>query len=211
MKKENEYINFLEEYHSIRKAYNSESLPKLLLHVCCGACSCYPLIFLTDLFDITILFSNSNINPEEEFLTRYNALCKHVKFLNEGINANIKVVLDSYDYNSFRDCLLPYKDEKEGGNRCKICISKRMKRGFEFAKLNGFSYFTTVMSISRNKDADFINQVGRELEKQYGVKFIVEDFKKNNGQDIGVKISKIEGIYRQEYCGCEFSFANAKK
>ena len=202
--KENYYQKFLDEYRKLNET--SKGTPKLLMHVCCGACSVYPLIFLAYLFDVTILFTNSNIYPKEEFDTRLLALKKHVKFVNELYGVSFKVVEDYYNHEEFKKDLVLYKDEKEGGRRCKLCIYKRFKRLFEYAKNNDFKYVTTVMSISRNKAVDYLNELGKAMEKEYpGVTFINTDFKKANGQDIGVEVSKLEKIYRQDYCGCEFS------
>lgn len=194
---------FLKRYKVLKK---SKKMPSLLLHVCCGACSIYPLIYLVDLFDITIYFSNSNILSKEEFDKRFLSLKKHVDFLNNLFSSNIKVIKENYDYKNFRKSLSPFKNEKEGGKRCKVCIYKRLEETFEFAKENNFDSFSTIMSISRNKDAIYINRIGDLLQKEENdPKFIPFDFKKENGQDIGVKIAKFEEIYRQDFCGCEFS------
>lgn len=204
MEKENYYLDFLKEYHHI--IANGNSKPKLLLHVCCGACSCYPLLFLTDLFDITIFFSNSNIYPEQEFFKRLNALKQYVNFINCRLKSEIKIVVDDYSHLEFASQLAPYKDELEGGKRCEICIAKRLTKAFEYASKNNFSFLTTVMTVSRNKNVNYINQLGLYLSEKFKkVRFINTDFKKNNGQDLGVMISKKLDIYRQDYCGCEFS------
>lgn len=196
-------LEFIKDYRKIRQV---EDNPKILLHVCCGACSCYPLTFLLDLFDITILYTNSNIYPEEEYDKRYETLKYYVSYLNDKFNKNIKLIKDSYDYTNFKKDLAPFKYEREGGLRCEICIKKRMQTLFNFAKEAGFAYVSTVMSVSRNKNAIYINKVGKELEKDYeGIKFLTFDFKKNNGQLIGINISKKLNIYRQDYCGCEYS------
>ena len=202
-KKINYFNIFLEEIKNIKEV---DKNPKLLLHVCCGACSAYPLLFLVKLFDITIYFTNSNIYPYEEYMKRLNALIEYVNYLNIKFNSNIKVISDEYNYEEFKKDLLPYKNEKEGLNRCKICILKRIKKAFIYAKENKYKYLTTVMSVSRNKDVNYINEIGKTLEKEFPeVKFLVTDFKKENGQDIGVNITKKLNIYRQNYCGCEFS------
>lgn len=195
---------FLKEYRKIRK---TEKHPRILLHVCCGACSVYPLIYLSGLFEITLLYSNSNIYPKEEFDKRLEAIKKHVYFINETFNTNIKIIVDSYEYDDFRNDLVPFKEEKEGEHRCKVCIYKRMKRLFRYAIDFEFKYVSTIMSISRNKDVNYISKVCEKLElENRNIKFIHFDFKKNNGQDLGVAIGKEENIYRQDYCGCEFSF-----
>lgn len=194
---------FLKEYREIRK---KDKNPNILIHVCCGACSVYPLIFLSGLFDITLLYTNSNIYPKEEFDRRLEALKKHVALVNETFKVDIKIMVDSYEHDEFINDLLPFKDEKEGGTRCKICIFKRMKRLFKYAKIFRFPYVSTIMSVSRNKDVNYISKICERLEGENdGIKFIHFDFKKNNGQDFGVEIGKEEEIYRQDYCGCVFS------
>lgn len=188
-KKINYFDESLKEYKNLRS--NNKEIPNLLLHVCCGACSAFPLIYLIDLFNITIYFSNSNIYPLEEFNKRKEALEKYVDIINKKFNKNIKIIVDNYNYEEFKKDLIPFKDEKEGLNRCKICISKRLNRLFEYAKDNNYSLVSTVMSVSRNKDVYYINEVGKSLEDKYNnIKFLVFDFKKFNGQDIGVAITK---------------------
>lgn len=205
IKKIDYYKESIKEYKEI-KTLNTEAKPKLLLHVCCGACLCYPLLFLTDLFDITLFFSNSNIYPKSEFDLRLLAVNNCKKSLANSLKSSINVVVDDYNYDDFRKDLLPYKDLPEGKQRCKICIAKRMKRLFEYASQNAFEYVSTVMSISRNKDEQYINELGLNLSKSFAnVRYFVSDFKKNGGQDIGIDISKKYNIYRQNYCGCEFS------
>ena len=202
------YKQFFIDYRNIKE----EGKPKLLLHVCCGACSCYPLIFLTELFDITILFSNSNIFPKEEYDKRLNALKEYVRKIEKDLNTKINIIEDDYNHTNFIKDLIPYKDEKEGGKRCEICIKKRMRRLFEYATKNNFKYVTTVMSISRNKNSLFINELGSYLEDEYkNIKYIHADFKRDGGQELGIKLSTKYNVYRQNYCGCEFSLLNRKK
>lgn len=201
------YKKYIEQLMEINRGDNKR--PILLFHVCCGACSIYPLISIVDLFKIKIFFTNSNIYPYDEFNRRLSALKKHVEFVNKTFNADIEVIVDEYDYESFKMDLIPYKDEKEGMHRCKICIYKRMKRLFLYARSNNIHYVSTVMSISRNKDTNYLNEIGKILEKDFkDIEFIYTDFKKNDGQDLCVEISKLEEIYRQDYCACEFSKIN---
>jgi len=205
MKRINYFQESTKEYRLLRKANNNEK-PDLLFHVCCGPCTCYPLIFLHDLFNVTIFFSNSNIYPKAEYDLRLENLKKYVEIFNKEFNENVKIIEDKYNYEDFKIDLLPYKDEEENQTRCHICIKKRLTSLFEYASSHDFHLVTTVMSISRNKDVDFLNKTGLALSKNYpGIVYFVNDFKKNNGQDIGVALSKKYNIYRQDYCGCEFS------
>ena len=198
------------QYKEIRNEYKDGKLPSLLLHVCCGACSCFPLVYLIDLFDITIYFSNSNINTVEEFNKRLDALKQYVLMLNNKFNTNIKIIVDEYKHNEFLPLISPYKNEKEMGKRCEICIKERMNSLFLYALNNNYKYVSTTMTVSRNKNSNYINIVGDELSNIYNNKviFFHTDFKKNNGQDIGVEISKKYNVYRQDYCGCEYSLIN---
>ena len=123
---------------------NIKSKKSLLLHVCCGVCSVYPLLYLRKYFNITIYFSNSNIYPYEEYLKRLDALNKYLEHLNDN---TIKLIVPSYNNDDFTKDLTPYKDLPEGQKRCYICYKKRMEEAYIFANNNHFDYFTTVMSI----------------------------------------------------------------
>ena len=100
--------------------------PTLLLHICCGVCSVYPLIYLRQYFKITILFTNSNIYPYEEFLKRLDALNQYLEYLGDK---EIKLIVDRYDYDKYGKILEPFKEEPEMGKRCKICYGLRMEEG----------------------------------------------------------------------------------
>ena len=107
---------------------------------------------------------------------------------------------------------LLYKDLKEGGSRCVLCYTKRMKEAYDFAEENNFDYFTTVMTISRQKNSQILNKIGKSLELNHSkTKYFYSDFKKNKGIDIGQDMAKKYNLYRQEYCGCEFSMKNNEK
>ena len=177
--------------------------PTLLLHVCCGVCSVYPLLYLRKYFKITIYFTNSNIYPYDEFLKRLDALTTYLNYLKDY---EIKLVVGKYDYDTYKTKLEPLKDEPEMGKRCKVCYSLRMNEGFKYAKENHYEYFSTVMSISNRKNADYLNEIGEELEKKYkDVKYLHANFKKGNGINYNEQLNKKLNLYHQNYCGCEYS------
>ena len=183
---------------------NLNNRPKLLLHVCCGPCSTIPLKMLKDHFDITLFFSNSNIYPKEEHDRRLEEL---KTYLIKSHNEDIPLVINDYDGESFHHILEPYKDLKEGYERCRLCFKTRFIQGFEYAHKNGFEYFGTVMTISRYKNAQDINKIGEKLQENYPtVKWLYADFKKNNGYEDSLIICKDFNLYFQEYCGCKFSY-----
>ena len=177
--------------------------PKLLIHACCGPCFTIPHEILKDYFDITILYNNSNIYPKEEHDRRFNEL---KKYLND-IGAKIVVISTEYDNDKYNLDLEPRASDKEGHERCRICFRKRLKEGFEYAYKNGFDYFGTVMTISRYKNAQDINRIGENLQKDYPtVKWLYADFKKNDGYEKSLIIIKEHEMYFQEYCGCKYSY-----
>lgn len=169
--------------------------PKLLLHCCCAPCSSAVIEKLKQYFCITYFYYNPNIYPEQEYETR-----KH-EFEKLGVN----VVSLNYDHNQFLNIVKGYENDLEGGTRCKICIAERLDKTFEYAVENNFEIVTTTLSISPHKDAEFINKLGENLEEKYGVKYLHADFKKENGYLRSIQICKEKEIYRQDYCGCEFS------
>lgn len=172
--------------------------PSLVLHVCCAPCSSAVIPRLEQFFDITYFYFNPNIYPEQEYLKRKQQFTK----------LNVDLVDVEYNHNQFLQAVRGLEQEKEGGLRCRACIAMRMRAAFEYAKKVGAEYVTTTLSISPHKDAQFINKTGEELEAEFGIKYLYADFKKENGYLNSTKITAEKGIYRQNYCGCEFSINN---
>ena len=176
---------------------------RLLIHICCGVCAVYPLQYLSQYFDITIFFSNSNIYPYEEFERRLNALKQYLAYLNDD---SIKLIVDHYDNESYTKKLSVYKDEPEGSLRCKLCYTLRMEETFSYAQKHHYDYCTTVMSISNRKNADWINEIGTALQKKYPeTTYLYADFKKGDGITMNDKLNKQLNLYHQNYCGCIYS------
>ena len=169
--------------------------PKLLLHCCCAPCSSAVIEKIAKYFEVTYLYYNPNIYPIEEFELR------KVEFKKLGI----QVVDLGYNHQTFLNLVKGLENEPEGGARCRVCIAERMDVAFKYAKENGFDYVTTTLSISPHKDADYINKLGENLQNKYAIKYLYADFKKENGYLRSIEICKEKGIYRQDYCGCEFA------
>ena len=169
--------------------------PKLLLHCCCAPCSSAVIERIKEFFDITFYFFNPNIYPKDEYVLRQNEFEK----------LGVKIIVEEYNHDEFLKLVKGYESEQEGGARCRICIAERLSKTFEYAVENNFDLVTTTLSISPHKDAEFINILGERLQEKYGVKYLHADFKKQNGYLRSIQICKELGIYRQDYCGCEFS------
>ncbi|MBR2533896.1 MAG: epoxyqueuosine reductase QueH [Erysipelotrichaceae bacterium] len=177
--------------------------PDLLIHICCGVCSVYPLKYLSQFFKITIFFSNSNIYPYEEYQRRLDALKQYLQYLNDD---SIRLIEDRYDNVTYMKDLAHFKDEPEGGKRCKLCYEKRMEETFAYAAKHSYAYCTTVMSISNRKNADWINEIGEKLQKKYPeTTYLYADFKKGDGIIMNDRMNKELGLYHQDYCGCIYS------
>lgn len=175
--------------------------PKLLLHACCGICSSAVLERLNNYFDITILYYNPNTYPESEFEKRYNTLMEMI----EKMNMNITVLKPIYNPNEFYNISKGLEEEKEGGVRCTKCYYMRLRETAKYAKKNNFDYFCTTLSISPYKDSEKLNKIGKVLENEYSIKYLYSDFKKKDGYKRSNEIAKEFNLYRQDYCGCEFS------
>lgn len=171
----------------------------LLMHSCCGPCSTACIERLKDYFDITVLYYNPNIEPLEEYNKRKETQKSVLRRL------NIKYMDSDYDNETFRLLTKELKDELEGGKRCTVCFSLRLKETAKRAKENSFDYFTTTLTVSPHKNSELINKLGIEIGEYVGVKFLVADFKKREGYKRSIELSKEFDLYRQNYCGCLYS------
>lgn len=177
---------------------------RLLIHACCAPCSTFPLEYLKDYFEITLFYTNSNIYPETEYQIRLNELEAYVSKINEMDGYDVKLIVPEYDNVEYTKWLSPRKNQREGQEACFACYKRRLEDTFKYAKEHGYTYVSTVMTISRQKNSQVLNQLGEELEKQYDIKFLHADFKKKGGQDRRDFLSR--DMYKQQYCGCVFSY-----
>lgn len=188
---------------TLKEVSQQEVKPKLLLHACCAPCSSYVLEYLSNYFDITLLFYNPNISPESEYDFRANELKRLVDEM--PLSSKPKVVVCNYDNKPFLKIAKGLEDLPEGGNRCFLCYELRLNQAAKYAKENNFDYFCTTLSISPHKNVQKLNEIGKKLSDEYGVKYLFSDFKKKNGYIRSIKLSSEYNLYRQNYCGCEFS------
>jgi predicted adenine nucleotide alpha hydrolase (AANH) superfamily ATPase len=170
---------------------------KILLHICCGICSASVVERLKgEGHSVTGYFYNPNIRPEEEYLKRLDiarAVSREMDFtLLEGV----------YDHDTWLQRVKGTENDPEGGKRCGECFRMRLQRTFDIFLNGGYDVFTTTLTVSPVKDKDVVNSIGEEIA---GDKFLRADFKKKGGYQRSLAISKELGLYRQNYCGCEFS------
>ena len=175
--------------------------PSLLLHACCAPCSSYCIEYLNEHFDITLFFYNPNIYPHEEYDYRVSELKRLVR----EMGLDIPVLETGNDTESFYALAKGKETVREGGARCFDCYRLRLEKTALLAKEKGFDYFTTTLSISPLKNSAKLREIGLELEKKYGVRNLPSDFKKKEGYKRSIELSKKYNLYRQNYCGCEYS------
>lgn len=201
-------INYYEKSLEIlANLKDSEKKPRLLLHACCGSCSCFPLTFLCERLEVTIYFNNSNIYPASEFDKRLATLKELLFDLDRDYGYKVSLIVPPYDGAGYAACLSPYADSPEGGARCLFCYEKRMREAYDFAEKEGFDFFCTVMTISRQKNSQILNQIGAKLEKEHQkCRYFYSDFKKKDGALKGREIRLRYGLYNQLYCGCSYSY-----
>ena len=187
----------------LREISKSDKRPRLLLHACCAPCSSYVLEYLSRFFDITLYFYNPNITPAEEYAYRAEELSRLVSEM--GLDGGVSLVVSDYNSDEFYNIASGLEDAPEGGARCARCYRLRLEASAKYAAECGFDYFTTTLSISPYKNSRWLNEIGAELSGIYGVRYLYSDFKKKNGYKRSCELSEIHGLYRQDYCGCEFS------
>ncbi|MBO4623582.1 MAG: epoxyqueuosine reductase QueH [Bacilli bacterium] len=188
-------IDSYEKYLKLLKSLDGKK-PTLLLQACCAPCSSAVLEQLTPYFDITILYYNPNTYPEIEFEKRYLEFEKLDGFQMMKVN---------YNHEEFLAVSKGLEDVAEGGARCYKCYELRLQKTATLANEIGFDYFSTTLSISPHKNSKWINEIGLSLDKENGSRFLYSDFKKKEGYKRSIQISKDMGLYRQDYCGCEYS------
>lgn len=218
--------------------FNSAYKPSLLLHSCCAPCSSYCLVYMRRWFDITCFYYNPNITDRDEYEKRSKELERLVEELNNDsiyvkdgeliLNGEkpdflylpIKVITSDFDPKVFTDAVVNGKlqDCPERGERCSMCFTQRLSKTYEVASQKGFDYFATTLTLSPLKNAELINKIGETIgdrpqtigdRPQFTkARWLYTDFKKKNGYKISIDLSKRYNLYRQNYCGCEYSKRN---
>ncbi|MBO5883233.1 MAG: epoxyqueuosine reductase QueH [Clostridia bacterium] len=194
---------------TIRENMERGRRPSLLLHSCCAPCSSYVLEYLASVFDITLFFYNPNISPKEEYLFRAEELSRLVEEMK--LRDNVKIIEGEYDPSVFYSATKGMEELPEGGERCRVCYRLRLKEAARVASEGNFDYFTTTLSISPYKNAEWLNAIGEEEGQAVGVPYLFSDFKKRGGYLRSCELSQEYGLYRQDFCGCIYSKLEKEK
>lgn len=173
---------------------------KILLHTCCGPCATESIERLkAEGYEVILFFPNSNIFPREEWEKR----SENAKKISE--RHNLKLIIENYEHESWLQFASGLDNEPEGGRRCEKCFEFNLTKAAEKARELGIGNFTTTLTISRYKNSKKIFNIARNIAEKSGVNFVDIDFKKQGGYEKSIRLSQELGLYRQNYCGCEFS------
>jgi hypothetical protein len=151
-----------------------------------------------------MLFANSNIDTAEEFERRRaeaGRLAAH-----DGV-AFVSLPYDHADW--LEKVAKGFEDAPEKGERCERCFRYNLGKAAEWAAAHGFGSFATSLTVSPHKPSAMVFAAGRDAAHEHGPEFLAEDFKKRDGFRLSVARAKELGLYRQSYCGCEYSKANS--
>lgn len=182
---------------------------KILLHMCCAPCSCYPVQKLREEnFEPTGYFFNPNIHPHQEWRQRLKTarefaekvemeiFCDNHYGLRDFLEKTSKVIGKISDEDTVKN--------PDGFHaRCKICYAWRLSETAKFAAENNFDIFTSTLFYSKHQNHELMKNIAENVSKNFGVKFYYEDFRA--GWQTGIDLSKKFDLYRQNYCGCIFS------
>lgn len=179
----------------------------LLLHSCCGPCSTACIERLIDTYKITVFFYNPNITDRDEYEKRKSSQIKFIEKYNEKLDDDNKIEFIEGEYlpEEFFHVSEGFEQEPEGGARCTECFRLRLERTAQAAIRTGNTLFGTTLTVSPHKNYTLISAIGCELANKYKIEFLDMDFKKKAGFQRSIQLSKEYGLYRQNYCGCEFS------
>lgn len=176
--------------------------PRLLLHSCCAPCSSYVLEYLSQYFHITVFYYNPNMDSKKEYEKRIK---EQKRLVSEMQLDDVEVIAADYTPGVFYKTVKGYEKEPEGGARCYLCYRLRLEETAKLASQKGFDYFSTTLTISPLKNAQWLNELGQKEGEKYGVDFLPSDFKKKGGYQRSIELSKKYSLYRQNFCGCVFS------
>lgn len=200
--------NYQKEMENIVAMNKERGLrPSLLLHACCAPCASTCLMRLFEAFKVTVFYYNPNITDFDEYNKRVLEVKRLIGAINEEYGSDIDFAEGEYEPEAFFEMAKGLEGEPEKGKRCHKCYRLREEMSAHKAADLGCEYFATTLTLSPLKDAKVLNDIGEELANCYKVKYLVSDFKKKDGYKLSVALSEKYGLYRQNYCGCNYSKA----
>lgn len=176
---------------------------RMLLHACCGPCSLEPTrIFAQEGVDFAIHYANSNIFPPEEYEHRLSTLREHV-----CEPQGIELIEGDYDPDAWEREVAMHGTDREA--RCRACYRLRFEETAREAAARGFDTISTTLTISPYQLTDAILEKLEAAAERHGLKVDARDFRDRYRE--ATRRSREKGMYRQNYCGCRFSIAEAEE
>jgi predicted adenine nucleotide alpha hydrolase (AANH) superfamily ATPase len=174
----------------------------IVLHVCCGVCAAgVANVLLAENYRVTGYFYNPNIYPQEEYQRRLEAAGEAAR------RCGYSLIEGPYEPALWNASVEGLEDEPEGGKRCLACYRHRLEKTHSIMKEQGAQFFTSTLSISPHKSVADLNRIGAEIG---GEAFMARDFKKKDGFKRAMELSRQWELYRQNYCGCQYSLKAAR-
>lgn len=179
--------------------------PSLLLHACCAPCASTCLMRTMHDFAVTVFYYNPNITNAEEYKKRVAEIKRLIALLQEEYGADIGFLEGAYEPERFYEMARGMENMPEGGGRCFACYELRLSETARVADETGADYFATTLTLSPLKNADKLNEISSRCTSPNGALYLPSDFKKKDGYKLSIELSEKYGLYRQNYCGCDFS------
>lgn len=169
------------------------------MDTCCGPDATHGVEFFGRDYRVSLFFPGSNIHPEAEYYLRLEQVKKVAKHYGVALH------LSPYDPESWHAFVKGMEREPEGGKRCELCFRFRFCLLAEKALDPGIMNISTTLTISPKKDPDSLNRIGDEIASEKGLVWVKGVLRKRGGFARSLELSRKLGLYRQTYCGCEFS------
>jgi predicted adenine nucleotide alpha hydrolase (AANH) superfamily ATPase len=175
----------------------------LLLHACCGPCLSTALERLGEQFALTVYYANPNTAPQMEWERRLEGVRHVLEAMPQAWPT--RLLVGAYDADAFERVAVGLHQAPEGGMRCAACFTLRLGETARMARELGLGWFATTLTVGPRKSAAMVNHAGEAAAEAHGVRFLPGDFKKQDGYQRSIALSRQYGLYRQGYCGCRYS------
>lgn len=177
-----------------------------MLHVCCAPCSTAVIERLAERFQLTLFFYNPNIHPLSEYAKRVEEIQRYARI------TKLPLLLGPDRQKQWVQIVKAQRWATERSQlRCQFCYTDRLQMTAEVARQRGNQWFTTTLSISPHKPFQLLQKIGQKAGEQTGVRFLAEDFKKQDGFKRSVCLAENHELYRQDYCGCVYSMLERRR
>ncbi|MDR0308616.1 MAG: epoxyqueuosine reductase QueH [Coriobacteriales bacterium] len=185
----------------------------LFLHCCCAPCALEPVRRLMETgHTLTLYYSNDNIHPESEYQLRRDCLVGYAKEV-----VGLELLVPDYQPEAWHQMigsaagvfpLIPEAVDYEEmlvarQKRCRLCYSQRFTALAEAASERGFSQISTTLSISPWQFTELLEEELSAAAARCGLQAHFVDWREDYPQSR--VLSRELGLYRQKYCGCQYS------